>query len=83
MPFNDQEKRFLSQFGRTESGRDLLKILDRMKAHYSTVDDIDTSKDAGAQVEGRKLMKTMIKDLQEAILTQSRNGKPKDTDDYD
>ena len=84
MEFTAKEKRFLSHLGRTENGRDLIAVLNRAKNFYSQIDDIDGAKgDYGAQVEGRKLFKSFVKKITDAIETKEHIDKVQDVDDYD
>jgi len=82
MDFTPQESRFLQNLGRTEQGRDLVKILNRAKDYYSSISSIDGSKDYGAQVEGRKLFGEFVKNLTQTIETQKHRVRPLEQDDY-
>lgn len=78
MQFTSQERVFLQRLGRSEEGRDLSIILERAKAHYSSIAGIDGSKDYGAQVEGRRLFVEFVDDLVKEIMTRKRNVVPRE-----
>lgn len=77
-----QKKNFLQNLGRSETGRELVGILEDCKDHYSNINSIDTTRDTNAQIEGRQLMGEMIDDLIKLISTQKHRVKPKQTEDY-
>lgn len=82
MEFRQEEIRFLQSIGRQEVGRDLVNILKRAKNHYSSINTIDTTRDATAQIEGRKIFGEFIDELTTAIETKKREVRPKEVDDY-
>jgi len=82
MEFNQEETRFLQSLGRQEVGRDLVNILKRAKNHYSSINTIDTTRDATAQIEGRKIFSEFIDELTTTIETRKREVKAKETDDF-
>lgn len=86
MDFSDQDKRMLSHLGRTEDGRDLMKILSRAKAHYSSLSSIDSKlapESLAAQVAGRHVFIAFIDDLIERMKIQGRPLRPNEPEDYE
>lgn len=80
--FNEQERRFLKEIGRTENGRDFASLLKRAKNYYSSIAGIDTSKDTNAQIEGRKLFGEFVDEIVTAIETKTHQIRPKEHDDF-
>lgn len=61
--FTELEKRFLQALGKTENGKQLIELFGRMRDTYADIDTIEPGSDYGAEVEGRKMFKTFIKDI--------------------
>lgn len=77
-----QLKKALSDMGRTQSGRDVIAVLEEAKAYYSDINTIDKKRDTNAQIEGRQLMCEMIDDLTKLIQRQKHRVKPGQVDDF-
>lgn len=68
--------------GRTQSGRDVIAVLEEAKAYYSDINTIDKKRDTNAQIEGRQLMCEMIDELKKLIQRQKHRVKPGQVDDF-
>lgn len=68
--------------GRTQSGRDIIAVLEEAKSYYSDINTIDKNRDTNAQIEGRQLMCEMIDDLSKLIQRQKHRVKPGQVDDF-
>lgn len=77
-----QLKKALSDMGRTQSGRDIIAVLEEAKSYYSDINTIDKNRDTNAQIEGRQLMCEMIDDLSKLIQRQKHRVKPGQVDDF-
>jgi len=82
MQFNDHQRRFLQDLGRTDNGRQLVQILNDADAYYSSISTIDTTKPADAQIEGRQIFSEFIKHLTTTIETQKHRPMPIAQDDF-
>ena len=56
--------------------------MEKLKAEYSSIGSIDTTKDAASQVEGRKLFCDFIDEFSKVIVTRKHEVKPLERDDY-
>lgn len=83
LDLNPQLKKQLKDAGRTEYGRTFLAALEEAKKHYSSINTIDTKRDATAQIEGRQLMCEMIDELTGMIVNKKRDRHPGDLDNFE
>ncbi len=81
--FTPQETRFLQSLGRSETGRDLTELFRSIKQQLSSVNSIDSTKDYGAQVEGRKLFAEFIDEIVNIIEVRKHKVKALSPEDYD
>ncbi len=82
---NAQQKEFLNRFGKTGNGRDMITLLKTIAANVDKTSNIPAGSDYGAQVEGRKLLATMITNILKEMSRKPviHSGEQKGTDDYD
>lgn len=83
MDFTPDEINLFREVGRTETGRQLIGVLNRAKNHYASISTIDGKGDYGAQVEGRRIFVDFVDSLIERF--QLRKPRPGDVfnKDYD
>ncbi len=83
MQFTEPQKRFLQELGRTDTGRQLVEILNDMDTFYSSITTIDKSRPTDSQIEGRTIFSQCVKELTTAIQTQKHRPKPIPTESYE
>lgn len=83
MIYSEQHKKFLQDLGRTDVGRTMCDILALIKAHYASIETIDTSRPTDAQIEGRKILGEILDELSTTITTQKRTVRPIALDNFE
>lgn len=81
--FNAREKQILSSIGKQPDGRILVAMLKRRRDELLSVDSIDGTGDYGAQVEGRKLFKTIVNEFISAMQMEKKPMMQDDNADDD
>lgn len=61
--FNKTEEEFLKRFGGTSNGKEVLALLERIKVKADSASAIPKGADYGAQVEGRRLVTSLLTDI--------------------
>ena len=77
--YTDKELSFLSRFGRTQDGQDLMAVLHHAKTHLSSLGTIESklAPDVlAAEVAGRNLFIKFIDSLNERMKSQPRGRNP-------
>ena len=82
MQFNEQQRRFLQDLGRTDNGTQLVQILREMDRHYSSITTIDKTRPTDAQIEGRALFSEVVNELIQTIEKQKHRPVAVAHDDY-
>lgn len=78
-----QETKLLQRVYRSEDGKALVEFLNKQKNKLSSVDSIESGKDYGAQVEGRKLFKDIVEQITNIMETNKHKINPLEIDDYE
>lgn len=82
MHFNDQQRRFLQDLGRSDTGTQLVQVLRDLERHYSSITTIDKTRPTDAQIEGRALFSEIVGELIQTIEKQKHRPIAVAHDDY-